>query len=152
MAVETQRAGVARTSRAAPGVRFNHVSIRVRDLEASLRWYDQAFGAGEVWRANRDDGTPQLVYIEFAPGQFIELFPNGTDRVPQPDDAVGYGHLCFTVDNLNVTLAHLATLGVQPTTGPRTGRAGQQLAFVNDPDGHRIELMEIPAESPIYRR
>jgi hypothetical protein len=40
---------------------------------------------------------------------------------------------------------------VEPAAPPRTGRAGQALAFVSDPDGNRIELMEIPPDSPIYR-
>jgi catechol 2,3-dioxygenase-like lactoylglutathione lyase family enzyme len=56
------------------------------------------------------------------------------------------------VDDLAATLAHLATLGVTPANPPRTGRAGQKLAFVSDLDGNRIELMEIPPESPIFRR
>ena len=56
-------------------VRLGHVAFRVRDLEASISWYAAAFGAKEAFRANRDDGTPQLVYIELVAGQFIEFFP-----------------------------------------------------------------------------
>jgi lactoylglutathione lyase len=55
------------------------------------------------------------------------------------------------VDDDDATLAHLATMGVAPANPPRTGRAGQKLAFIADPDGNRIELMEIPPDSPIYR-
>jgi catechol 2,3-dioxygenase-like lactoylglutathione lyase family enzyme len=55
------------------------------------------------------------------------------------------------VDDLTATLEHLATLGVTPTAPPRAGRAGQQLAFITDPDGNSLELMAIPPESPIYR-
>lgn len=133
------------------GLRFGHVAFRVPDLEASIRWYEAAFGAREAFRANRADGSPQLVYIELAPGQFIELFPGGKNRSEEPADPIGYAHVCVVVDDLDGTLAHLATLGVTPAAPARTGRAGQRLAFVADHDGNRIELMEIPPDSPIYR-
>jgi catechol 2,3-dioxygenase-like lactoylglutathione lyase family enzyme len=146
----------ARTSTAtatAPpkGLRFGHVAFRVRDFEASIRWYAQALGAREAYRANKDDGSPQLVYVEFAPGQFVEFFPDGKNPIETPRDPIGYGHYCLLVDDLDATLAHLATMGVAPANPPRTGRAGQKLAFISDLDGNRIELMEIPPESPIYR-
>ena len=134
-----------------PGLRFGHVAFRVRDLEASIRWYRDAFGAKEAFRATRDDGSPQLVYVEFAPGQFVELFPNGKNPIQDPPDPIGYAHTCVLVDDLDAALAHLATLGVSPNVAPRVGRAGQRLAFVSDPDGNRLELMEIPETSPIYR-
>jgi lactoylglutathione lyase len=134
------------------GVAFNHVAFRVRDFEASIAWYAKAFGASEAFRANKEDGTPQLVYLELAHGQFIELFPDGKNPIEQPKDPIGYGHFCLTVSDLDAALAHLATLGVAPTMTPRVGRAGQKLTFIADLDGNRVELMEIPADSPIYRR
>ena len=133
------------------GLKFNHVAFRVRDFDASIRWYGDAFGATEAFRANQDDGAPQLVYLELAHGQFVELFPNGKNPIEQPHDPIGYGHYCLTVANLDAALAHLKTLGVEPVSSPRTGRAGQRLVFIADPDGNRIELMEIPTDSPIFR-
>jgi hypothetical protein len=46
---------------------------------------------------------------------------------------------------------HLATLGVAPQAPLRTGRGGPTLAFVADPDGNRIERMQIPDDSPVPR-
>ncbi len=132
-------------------VRFHHVAFRVRDLDAAVRWWGAAFGAREAFRATKDDGSPQLVYVELAHGQFIELFPGGKNAVERPSDPVGYEHVCLLVDDLDAALAHLATLGVTPAVAPRTGRANQRLAFVTDADGNRIELMEIPQGSPIHR-
>lgn len=134
-----------------PAARFGHVAFRVPDLERSIDWYRAAFGAREFFTASRDDGSPQLVYLEFAPGQCIELFPDGHNPISEPDRPIGYAHFCLVVDDLAATLAHLATLGITPAAPPRTGRAGQLLAFIADPDGNRIELMEIPPDSPIYR-
>ena len=133
------------------GVKFNHVAFRVRDFDASIEWYAKAFGATEAFRASKEDGSPQLVYLELADGQFIELFPDGKNPIEQPKDPIGYGHFCVTVSDLDAALQHLETLGIEPTMTPRTGRAGQKLTFIADPDGNRIELMEIPATSPIHR-
>ncbi len=133
------------------GPRLGHVAFRAQDLERSIRWYEKAFGAREAFRASREDGSPQLVYLELAPGQFVELFPDGRNPIEEPPEPIGYAHTCLVVDDLTATLAHLAALGITPVTPPRTGRAGQRLAFIADPDGNRIELMEIPPDSPIYR-
>jgi lactoylglutathione lyase len=133
------------------GVRFGHVAFRVADVERSIRWYAAAFGAREAFRANRADGSPQLVYVELAPGQFVELFPNGKNPIQEPPDPIGYAHTCLLVDDLPAALAHLANMGVLPAHPPRTGRAGQKLAFIADPDGNRLELMEIPPDSPLHR-
>ena len=131
-------------------VRFGHVAFRVRDVEASIDWYARAFGARELYRANRDDGTVQLVYVSLAPEQTIELFPGGKNPIEPPADPLGYAHTCLLVDDLDGMLAHLATMNVVPAQPPRTGRAGQKLAFVEDLDGNRLELMEIPPDSAIY--
>jgi lactoylglutathione lyase len=133
-----------------PASRFGHVAFRVPDLARSIAWYGAAFGTREIFRANRDDGAPQLVYLELAPGQCIELFPGGKHPIVEPTEPIGYAHLCLVVEDLAATLAHLATLGVAPAAPPRAGRAGQRLAFIADPDGNRIELMEIPPDSPLH--
>jgi lactoylglutathione lyase len=134
-----------------PRVRFGHVAFRVADLDRSIRWYEAAFGGREAFRANREDGSPQLVYVEIAPGQFVELFPGGRNPIELPADPIGYAHTCLLVDDLPAALAHLAGMGVVPANPPRTGRAGQTLAFISDPDGNRIELMEVPPGSPLFR-
>ena len=43
-------------------------------------------------------------------------------------------------------------MNVKPDRGPFTGRAQQRIAFISDPDGNVIELMQIPAESALYRQ
>lgn len=132
------------------GVRFGHVAFKVSDVERSIRWYRDAFGARKVYHAKQEGNRPELMFLEFAKGQFVEFFTNGKNRVEQPPDPIGYLHFCLLVDDLEAALKHLAAMNVHPDRR-FIGRAGQRIAFISDPDGNSIELMEIPPESAIYR-
>lgn len=133
------------------GIRFTHVAFRASNLERSIRWYEGAFGAKKVFHAKQEGDRPELLFLEFAKGQFIELFTNGKSKVQQPSDAIGYQHFCVVVDDLEQALAHLAAINVHPHRGPFDGRAQYRIAFISDPDGNIIELMQIERGSPIYR-
>ena len=133
------------------GVRFGHVAFRVSDLEQSIRWYAEAFGARKVYHAKQEGERPELLFLEFAKGQFVEFFTNGKNKVQQPRDAIGYQHFCLLVDDLDQALRHLADMNVHPDRPRFIGRAQQRIAFISDPDGNVIELMEVPPESEIYR-
>ena len=57
----------------------------------------------------------------------------------------GYNHIAVTVDDLEATLAALAEKGIEPEKPPYSVReGGSRIAFVRDPDGYRIELIERP--------
>jgi catechol 2,3-dioxygenase-like lactoylglutathione lyase family enzyme len=133
------------------GVRFTHVAFRASDLERSIRWYEDAFGARKVFHAKQEGERPELLFLEFAKGQFVELFTNGKNKAQLPPDAIGYQHFCLQVDDLAQALQHLASVDVHPHRGPFAGRANYRIAFISDPDGNIIELMQIQPDSPIYR-
>jgi lactoylglutathione lyase len=133
------------------GLRFGHVAFKVSDVEQSVRWYSDAFGVRKIYHAKQDGERPELMFLEFAKGQFVELFTNGKNKMEQPSDAIGYMHFCLLVDDLDKALQHLALINVHPDRGPFIGRAKQRIAFIADPDGNVIELMQIPPESEIYR-
>lgn len=132
------------------GLRFGHVAFKVADVERSVRWYGAAFGAKKIYHAEAQGDRPELMFLEFNRGQHIELFSGGKNLLPSPAEPIGYLHFCLLVDDLEQALAHLATLQVIPER-KFTGRAAQRIAFISDPDGNSIELMEIPPESAIYR-
>ena len=132
------------------GVRFGHVAFKVSDVERSVRWYADAFGARKAYHAKQEGARPELMFLEFAKEQFVELFTNGKNKMEQPPDPIGYLHFCLLVDDLDAALEHLAAMNVHPDRR-FTGRALQRIAFISDPDGNSIELMEIPPESAIYR-
>jgi lactoylglutathione lyase len=134
-----------------PGIKFGHVAFRVSDVARSVRWYQDAFGARKVFHAPRDGERQELMFLEFAKGQFIELFTEGREKVAIPQSAIGYQHFCLAVDNIEQMIEHLARMNVHPERPVREGRSHYRIAFVADPDGNVIELMEIRPESAIYR-
>jgi lactoylglutathione lyase len=137
---------------AIPALRFGHIAFRVSDVERSVAWYNDAFGARKVFHAPHDGERQELMFLEFARGQFIELFTDGGEKSPLlPAGATGYQHFCLAVDDLNQMLDHLANMNVWPERPPRVGRSHYLIAFIADPDGNVIELMQINRESAIYR-
>lgn len=134
------------------GLRFGHVAFRVADVERAVRWYADAFGAHKVFHAEPLDGRQELMFLEFAKGQHIEIFTGGTARTAIPPKAIGYQHFCLIVDDIDEALRHLADMNVFPERPPREGRANYLIAFINDPDGNPIELMQLRSESAIYPR
>ena len=118
-----------------------HTCVRVRDIEASLRFYS-ALGFEERGRLNFD--SAYNVYLGLpGDGDRLELTVNvGREQSYELGD--GYNHFAMTVDDLDAALAGLAELGVQPEKPPY--RPGERddlplIAFVADPDGYRVELI-----------
>ena len=132
------------------GLRFGHVAFKVADAERSERWYADAFGAKKIYHVEAQAERPELMFLEFANGQCIELFPGGKNMLASPPDPIGYIHFCLVLDNLEQAIEHLANMNIK-LDRKFIGRAKQRIAFVSDPDGNSIELMEIPPESEIYR-
>jgi lactoylglutathione lyase len=133
------------------GLRFGHVAFRVTDIERSLGWYREAFGAEVVAHVEAIGPKPEYYYAEFATGQMVEFFVNGR-TVPEPaPDAAGFAHLCLVVDDIQEALAHMTAIRATISRPYFEGRAGQKVFFVADPDGNQIEIMEIRPDSPIHR-
>jgi len=115
-----------------------------RDLDASAAFWTDGFGFGTLFRGETD-GFPLL---HVGPGRVDEP---GLWLVPLPDGAApltrfGLPNLVLYVDDLDASLARLAAVGVDPFVGPDED-AGDRFAHVNDPDGHRIVVVQLGAPS-----
>jgi lactoylglutathione lyase len=119
-----------------------HTCVRVRDIDASLRFY-RALGLEERGRLNFD--SAYNVYMGL-PGDEdrLELTVNIGREEPY-DLGDGYNHFAVTVDDIDAALADLAEIGVEPEKPPyRPGEREDlpRIAFVADPDGYRVELID----------
>ena len=122
--------------------KYVHTCLRVRDPEASVAFYG-ALGFEERGRLNFE--TAYNVYLGLpGDGDRLELTVNVGREEPY-DLGEGYNHVAVTVDDIDAQLAALAEIGVEPEKPPYHpgGRDDlPRIAFVADPDGYRVELVD----------
>jgi lactoylglutathione lyase len=122
--------------------RYVHTCVRVLDPEASVRFY-RALGFEPRGRLNFE--TAYNIYLGLpGDGDVLELTVNRGREEPY-DLGTGYNHIAITVDDIDAVLADLAAIGVEPEKPPyRPGGRDElpRIAFVADPDGYRIELID----------
>lgn len=128
----------------AAGTRMLHTMLRVRDLQRSLDFYVGILGMRVLRRREDVPGQYTLLFVGYedeSQGAVLELTHNWDGR----DYALGtaYGHVALGVDDLQQAVQALAGAGVPITRppGPLAGDPGEQIAFIEDPDGYRIELI-----------
>ena len=122
-----------------------HVALKVRDLDRSLDFYVNRLGFPEMMRLDKPDGSPGvwLVYLRITDTQYLEIFPEGEgDRAPGWNDTA-INHICLGVDDLDATLAFLEGVGIPLLLPKKQAVDGNWQAWIEDPDGNRIELMQM---------
>jgi lactoylglutathione lyase len=122
-----------------------HPALRVYDIDASLAFYKK-LGLNESFRLNHADGSLMLVYLHVGGDRFIEIFPNGPS--PDPNRTQSFAHLCLLTDDLQSTVDTLRDQGVTIEREPTMGLDHNLQAWIRDPDGNAIELMQLSEESP----
>ena len=122
-------------------MRYLHAMVRVRDLDASLRFYRDALGLVETRRHDHPPGRFTLVYLAapLNPDVEIELTWNYDDE--DYGRARNFGHLAFAVEDIYASCERLQAHGVAIARPPRDGR----MAFVRSPDAISIELLQAGA-------
>ena len=125
-----------------------HAAFDVHDMDASLAFYGH-LGLKESFRLFKEDGSLMLVYIHLGGDRFLELFPNGPE--PGSGGRGSFAHFCLMTDALHAEADRLRGLGITITSGPSLGLDNNWQAWVADPDGNRIELMQISPDSPQAR-
>ena len=130
---------------------IGHLALKVRDLDKSLDFWRDRVGFREMDRLRRDDGTTWLVYLRITDTQFLELFPGAaTDQAPG-EEANGVLHICLDIEDLDVEIARLEKAGVKIVSPINGGIDNNRGAWIHDPDGNRIELMEMHPNSIQYK-
>ncbi len=121
-------------------MKYLHVMVRVKDLDASMHFYCDLMGLEEIKRHESEAGRFTLVYLA-APGQHevpLELTYNWDGDAGLPSDSRHFGHLAYEVDNIYETCQFLQDNGVVINRPPRDGR----MAFVRSPDNISIEFLQ----------
>lgn len=120
-----------------------HSMIRVLDEDRSVAFYQAAFGLEVAERLPFEEFT--LIYMSNPETEFeLELTVNKARTEPY-DLGDGYGHLAFSVDDLDAEHARLEAVGLAPRKIVDFAPAGDVIArffFIADPDGYQIEVLQ----------
>ncbi|MCF6438664.1 lactoylglutathione lyase [Pseudoalteromonas luteoviolacea] len=124
---------------------FLHTMVRVKNLDASLKFYCDLLGLVEIKRKDSEKGRFTLVFLA-APGQLeqaqdtfsptIELTYNWDTE--EYTGGRNFGHLAFAVDDIYALCDKIQQAGVTINRPPRCGH----MAFIKSPDGISIELLQ----------
>ena len=124
--------------------RFLHTMIRVGDLDRSIDFYTRLLGMTLLRRTDYPEGRFTLAFVGYggeAENTVIELTHNWDTAGYEL--GTGFGHLALAVPDIHAACAALAAEGVKIPRPPGPMKHGSTvIAFVEDPDGYKIELIE----------
>ncbi len=123
---------------------YLHTMLRVRDLDASVKFYTNLLGMKELRRTEVPDGKYTLVFVGYGDetsNTVLELTYNwGKDDY---ELGTAFGHLALGVPDIYATCDKLRQAGVKISREPGPVKFGTTvIAFIDDPDGYKIELIE----------
>lgn len=122
-------------------MKFLHAMIRVKDVEKSLNFYQNLMNMSIVKKKRLDDC--ELIYLEDEEHTAqIELTVN--DEIPENgyENGNAFGHFAFSVKSMDEFTEKMKSLGYEYLYEPYVIFSGTKIAFVKDPDGNELELIE----------
>ena len=121
-------------------VGLNHVGISVPNLDQAVAYYTKTMGFPEAFRNLDEKGQPTLVYVQISRGTFLELQPANAQRPP------GINHFGVHVENMGAATAMFKQRGAN-VAATRVSGTKAILSNIDDANGVRMELLELPPES-----
>lgn len=131
---------------------INHIGLSVKNLATMENWYINVFAMKEIQKLDIAEYHVKTVLLQAPNGLGVELIEvAGATRKRSYKDALdaagdlGYGHLALTVKDLNKTYQTMLTSGASSVSAPApAAQKGASFAYVKDPEGNLIELMQLP--------
>ncbi len=129
----------------------NHIALRVKNLEESVKWYEEIFGAKVLRRSRVTNLDPdiEIVFLELSHGFHIELVGGGNPSESKPKYPVsikddygvqGYKHIGFEVNNYDKVVKYLKEKGVDVFYEIAREDYGVRIALFRDINGYTLEL------------
>ena len=142
---EVSPAHATATGSAAASPRFLHTMLRVFDLDRSLTFYTEQLGMKLIRKKDYPTGEFTLAFVGYGDEEqntVIELTHNWPQKEPYVLGSA-FGHLAIGVPDIYGTCEKLAKEGVKIPRPPGPMKhGGSVIAFIEDPDGYKIELIE----------
>lgn len=141
-------------------VQLGHPALLCNDYETTLDFYTKKLGFKHMFSLHHEDGSLWLTYLKVSKGQYIELFFSQYSS-PNKTAERSFHHFCLEVDDISALMNQLKDKGVEVYRGPvdggvkmelpakdhNPGLCGSLCAFIRDPEGNDIELMQFTDKS-----
>ncbi len=125
--------------------RYIHTCYRILDTQRSKDFYVGKMGMKLVGEMHFDTAANYFFAMEEDASEPMLELTHNHDQTEPYDLGNGYSHVAFTVDDIEETVSRLEEQGVEVALAPKTLTVeghDYRIAFVIDPDGYRIELIE----------
>jgi lactoylglutathione lyase len=116
-----------------------HVCLNVADADRTAQWYVDELGFEDSWEFTTADGDTRNVYV--ADGDGFELQLSDTDGEDHLEPGSAWDHLAVKVEDVDAAFEEIENHGVVQEPADND-EAGARTAFIEDPDGHVVELVE----------
>ncbi len=130
-------------------MRMLHTMLRVGDLQRSIAFYTQVLGMQLLRQKEYPRGRFTLAFLGYGPESeqtVLELTHNWDTSSYQHGD--GYGHIALGVDDIHTTCSGITGQGGRVVREPGPMKHGSTvIAFVEDPDGYKVELIELSSRA-----
>ncbi|HSY28476.1 MAG TPA: lactoylglutathione lyase [Burkholderiaceae bacterium] len=125
-------------------MRILHTMLRVGDLQRSIDFYTRLLGMKLLRTTDRPEQKYTLAFVGYGTNpEHAELELTYNYGVDQYELGTAYGHIAIAIEDVHQTCEHIAAAGgtITRAAGPVKGGT-TVIAFVQDPDGYKIELIE----------
>jgi lactoylglutathione lyase len=125
--------------------RIGHTAYDCYKFEETLDFYTRILEFEEMFRLYNDEGALWIIYLRVSDEVFIELFPREGEAPERKGGS--YSHLCLEVDDIEIVVKKMKEHGVKLDSEINTGKDGNRQAWIKDPEGNRIEFMQMMPDS-----
>jgi len=115
---------------------LSHIALYVHDIDKTRAFYKDFLGFAEPYWLKNPDGTLHLTWIKINDRQTLELFPE------KEADSDRLYHIALETDDAVAMRDYLASRGIKVPAKVGKGKIGNLNYFINDPDGHIVEIVQ----------
>ncbi len=123
---------------------IGHTAYNCYKFDQTLDFYTRVLGFPQMFEMHNDEGKLWIVYLRVTDNVYIELFPKDGEAPAKGDS---YSHLCLEVTDIENTFSAVIERGAPVDAQVKTGKDGNRQAWTHDPEGNRIEFMEMAPDS-----
>jgi glyoxylase I family protein len=129
---------------------FHHIAIKVRDFDATVKFYNEGFGFEE--RLSWGEGDSRGILLDTGDGNYLEVFAGGSQEL-KPEGSII--HMAFRTDDVHKAIEAARAAGAEVTVEPKDIMISQnpltpvRIAFCKGPDGEILEFFQSTGENQL---